>query len=396
MIGRLSRRASRTASCSLRRSTTKTASGCFRMSATPPRFVSSFSSSASIAIRSFEGSSSSCPSSRSRRSSCSRSIRFEIVRQFVSRPPSQRWWPVETRWNRASSAPAPPPSRPTGSGTGKPLHLTSARISSRTRCRREIPCLELRFVAANADASCMESLPPETSESLAQLADEIRAEAWDLALAVVAEGLREDAIPPLARLGRIGQLGDMPTFIGELAEHLHHPTPERLRRGSQLAALVRDHAREREALGFAPRDIVTEFLVLRRVLWRLVRDRSAILEASDVFVLEERLHDVIDSLVTECVVAYFDRATSELSHKARHDALTDLLNHASFTRELELELERAKRYGSGVTLVFFDLDDFKEINDTHGHQAGDRVLGRVAQLLRGQLRRSDLAGRMGG
>ena len=242
----------------------------------------------------------------------------------------------------------------------------------------------------------MESLPPETSQSLAQLADEIRAEAWDLALAVVAEGLREDAIPPLARLGRIGQLGDMPTFIGELAEHLHHPRPERLRRGSQLAALVRDHAREREALGFAPRDIVTEFLVLRRVLWRLVRGRSAMLETSEVFLLEERVHDVIDSLVTECVVAYFDRATSELAYKARHDALTDLLNHASFTRELELELERAQRYGSGVTLVFFDLDDFKELNDTQGHQAGDRALQQVARLLREELRRSDLAGRMGG
>src|SRR5436189_5234684 len=109
----------------------------------------------------------------------------------------------------------------------------------------------------------MESLPPETSESLTQLADEIRAEAWDLALAVVEEGLREDQIPPLARLGRIGQLGDVPTFVTELAQQLADPTPDRLRRGSPLAALVRDHAREREALGFAPRDIVTEFLALR-------------------------------------------------------------------------------------------------------------------------------------
>jgi diguanylate cyclase (GGDEF)-like protein len=238
--------------------------------------------------------------------------------------------------------------------------------------------------------------PPETSASLAHLADEIRSEAWDLALAVVGEGLRNDTIPPLARLGRIGQLGDMPTFISELAEHLHDPRPERLHRGSQLAALVRDHAREREALGFAPRDIVTEFLVLRRVLWRFVRDRSATLEASEVFVLEERVHDVIDRLVTECVVAYFDRATSELAYKARHDALTDLLNHAAFTRELELEIERAKRYGSGVTLVFFDLDDFKELNDSHGHQAGDRALQHVARLLREEIRQSDLAGRMGG
>src|SRR5919197_367389 len=190
--------------------------------------------------------------------------------------------------------------------------------------------------------------PPVTSEPLAQLADEIRSGAWDLALAVVEEGLREDTIPPLARLARAGQLGDMPTFIAELADHLLDPKPERLRRGSPLAAIVRDHAREREALGFAPRDIVTEFLVLRRVLWRLVLDRSATLAPDDVFVLEERLHDMIDRLITECVV------------------------------------------------VYFDFDDFKEINDTFGHQAGDDTLRRVARLLRGELRQSDLAGRMGG
>jgi diguanylate cyclase (GGDEF)-like protein len=249
---------------------------------------------------------------------------------------------------------------------------------------------------ANADDLAVEEGRTVTSEPLARLADEIRAEAWDLALGVVEEGLRDDAIPPLARLGRVAQLGDMPTFIAELAEHVRRPKPERLHRGSSLAALVRDHARDREALGFAPRDIVTEFLVLRRVLWRLVLDRSATLDEGDVFVLEERLHDVIDSLVTECVVAYFDRATSELSYKARHDALTDLLNHASFTRELGLELERAKRYGSGVTLVFLDFDDFKEINDTYGHRAGDEVLRRVAEVLRAELRQSDLAGRMGG
>src|SRR5918912_2364720 len=235
-----------------------------------------------------------------------------------------------------------------------------------------------------------------TSQALAHLAEEIRVDAWELALSVVEEGLRDDQIPPLARLARTGQLGDMPTFISELARQLADPTADRLRRGSPLAALVRDHAREREALGFAPRDIVTEFLILRRVLWRYVQERSAALEADDVLVLEERLNDAIDQLVTECVVAYFDRATSELAYRARHDPLTDLLNHAAFTRELELELERAERYGHGVTLVFFDFDKFKQINDTYGHREGDRALRRIAQLLQAELRRSDLAGRMGG
>jgi diguanylate cyclase (GGDEF)-like protein len=235
-----------------------------------------------------------------------------------------------------------------------------------------------------------------TSKALEQLAEEIRVEAWELALDVVAEGQRDDQIPALSRLGRVGQLGDMPTFISELAQQLVQPDSERLRRGSPLAALVRDHAREREALGFAPRDIVTEFLVLRRVLWRLVQERSASLEAEDVLTLEHRVNDAIDQLTVECVVAYFDRATSELAHQARHDPLTDLLNHSAFTRELALELERAARYGHGVTLVFFDFDKFKQINDTYGHREGDRALRRIAQLLQADLRRSDLAGRMGG
>ncbi|HYX76280.1 MAG TPA: hypothetical protein VE757_03795, partial [Gaiellaceae bacterium] len=111
----------------------------------------------------------------------------------------------------------------------------------------------------------MEPVAAPTSGPILDLADEIRTGAWELALAVVDEGLREDTIPPLSRLGRVGQLGDMPTFIAELAAHLAHPKPERLQRGSALAAIVRDHAREREALGFAPRDIVTEFQLLRRV-----------------------------------------------------------------------------------------------------------------------------------
>jgi diguanylate cyclase (GGDEF)-like protein len=236
------------------------------------------------------------------------------------------------------------------------------------------------------------SSPP----SLERLAGDIRASAWDLALEVVEEGLQDDQIPSLERLGREGQLGDIPTFIAELARELGDPQPGRVRRGGQLAALVRDHARVREELGFAPREVVMEFLLLRRVLWRFVGRRTSAMATGDVLVLERRLNDTIDRLVTECVVAYFDRATLELANQARRDPLTQLLNHQAFSDGLEAELDRAKRYGHGLTLVFFDIDDFKSINDTHGHQEGDRVLRDVAALLRASRRGSDLAGRMGG
>jgi len=214
--------------------------------------------------------------------------------------------------------------------------------------------------------------------AVARLAEGIRANAWELALEFVEEGLRDDAIPSLARIGQIGQLGDVPTFILELSRELGDPQPARLRRGSPLAARVHDHAREREALGFAPREIVTE------------------LDADELLVVERRLNDTIDQLVTECVVAYFDRATAELAIQARRDPLTQLLNHTAFSEQVDSELERAKRYGHGLTLLFFDVDDFKAINDTLGHPEGDRVLRAVADVLTDTLRASDIAGRMGG
>ena len=232
--------------------------------------------------------------------------------------------------------------------------------------------------------------------ALARLAAELRSFGWELAVGVVEEGLQNDTVASLARLDRPSQLGNMPTFISELAQELAEPQPDRLRRGSPLSVLAREHAREREALGFAPREIVTEFLLLRRVLWRFVSQRTAEFDAGDVLLVERRLNDTIDALVTECVVAYFDRATAELAYQARHDQLTNLLNHQAFTRQLELELERAKRYEHGFTLVFFDFDRFKDVNDTLGHLEGDRVLTRVAALLRDSVRGTDLAGRMGG
>ena len=236
----------------------------------------------------------------------------------------------------------------------------------------------------------------QPSNPLEALASAVQGRAWELAVDVIEEGLLDDQLPSLQRLGRLGQLGDMPTFIAELARELLEPHPERLGIGSALAAQARDHARDREALGFAPREIVTEFLLLRRVLWRFVSARAAELDTDDVLLVERRLNDTIDRLVTECVVAYFDRATSELAREARHDQLTGLLHHQAFLGELEHEAERARRYGHALALVFVDLDDFKAVNDTLGHPAGDRALERFAAAFRGSLRVSDLAGRMGG
>jgi diguanylate cyclase (GGDEF)-like protein len=236
----------------------------------------------------------------------------------------------------------------------------------------------------------------ELPGALSGLGADLRANGWELALEVIEEGLTDDVVPSLVRLGRVSQFGDMPTFITELGREVERPMPERMRVGGPLAAIARDHARQREALGFAPREVVTEFLLLRRVLWRFVAGHLTGLESGDVIEIERRINDTIDRIVVECVVAYFDRATSELADQARRDPLTGLLNHQAFSDVLALEVERARRYDHGLTIVFFDLDRFKEINDTLGHMEGDRVLHRIGTLASSMLRGSDVAGRMGG
>ncbi|HEY8723695.1 MAG TPA: GGDEF domain-containing protein [Gaiellaceae bacterium] len=236
----------------------------------------------------------------------------------------------------------------------------------------------------------------ELPGALSALGAELRANGWELALEMVEEGLTDDVVPSLVRLGRVAQLGDMPTFITELGREVERPMPERMRVGGPLAAIARDHARQREALGFAPREVVTEFLLLRRVLWRFVAEHVTGVGSGDMIEIERRINDTIDRLVVECVVAYFDRATAELADQARRDPLTGLLNHQAFSDVLALEVERARRYDHGLTIVFFDLDRFKEINDTLGHMEGDRVLHRVGTLASSMLRGSDVAGRMGG
>jgi len=78
------------------------------------------------------------------------------------------------------------------------------------------------------------------------------------------------------------------------------------------------------------------------------------------------------------------------------DSLTGLLNRNAFDEMLSREISRAKRHDSNLTLLFLDLDDFKKINDTLGHMAGDEVLKKVAQLIMVEKRSEDIAARYGG
>ena len=78
------------------------------------------------------------------------------------------------------------------------------------------------------------------------------------------------------------------------------------------------------------------------------------------------------------------------------DGLTEVYNKRYFDDALDREASRAKRYRRDVSLIMFDIDHFKKINDTHGHLAGDAVLRQLGSLLRGRVRRDDVPARTGG
>lgn len=86
----------------------------------------------------------------------------------------------------------------------------------------------------------------------------------------------------------------------------------------------------------------------------------------------------------------------EVDRLARHDGLTGLANRNEFDAALERELSRAQRTGTSLSLVLVDVDHFKVVNDTHGHQVGDQVLRQVGAGLERLVRREDVAARYGG
>ena len=87
---------------------------------------------------------------------------------------------------------------------------------------------------------------------------------------------------------------------------------------------------------------------------------------------------------------------AELEARAEIDPLTDVLNRRGFARELKRALAYVKRYGTSAALIYLDLDGFKQINDRHGHGAGDALLKAVAMVLTRDVRASDVVARPGG
>jgi len=106
---------------------------------------------------------------------------------------------------------------------------------------------------------------------------------------------------------------------------------------------------------------------------------------------------ILKAIVQVCGTALcWNKRYREMHAMATIDGLTQLLNHRSFIERFGIEIERASRYNETLTFLMLDLDQFKRVNDTHGHLFGDHVLWQTAQLIRSCIRKPDIAGRYGG
>lgn len=140
-----------------------------------------------------------------------------------------------------------------------------------------------------------------------------------------------------------------------------------------------------------------------------VWDKAGELEFLEGFVVDISDRKVVEDLNAQLVLD-LKTANEELSaqkreievakqqsdHSANHDALTDLPNRRAFHNELKSVVARCGATGEAAGLLFIDLDRFKEVNDTLGHEAGDALLQRVSSQLRSILRSADFVARLGG
>jgi diguanylate cyclase (GGDEF)-like protein len=125
---------------------------------------------------------------------------------------------------------------------------------------------------------------------------------------------------------------------------------------------------------------LTWTLTEHRVVGDLAKDLAVLSASHEVAVLNKRLND----------------ANQRLRTLAYNDSLTGVWNRYRMELAIDAEINAADRYGSPCTLLLFDVDHFKHFNDTHGHEAGDRVLIELCETIQNSLRISDTLGRWGG
>jgi len=105
---------------------------------------------------------------------------------------------------------------------------------------------------------------------------------------------------------------------------------------------------------------------------------------------------IVGAIIVNHDITERKRFEEQLRELSERDPLTNMYNRRHLYEMLEAEIRRARRYGTALSIVMFDIDLFKNVNDTHGHVVGDRVLVGIAEIVQQELRSVDLLARYGG
>jgi diguanylate cyclase (GGDEF)-like protein len=123
-------------------------------------------------------------------------------------------------------------------------------------------------------------------------------------------------------------------------------------------------------------------------------DKIEVEYGTEIGELTNYFNSMVDDLREKEAAA--EEALKSLHHMASTDGLTQILNRKSITETLDKEIARAKRYESKLSILMFDIDFFKRVNDHFGHQVGDQVLVEISENVSQTIRKSDYIGRYGG
>jgi diguanylate cyclase (GGDEF)-like protein len=139
-----------------------------------------------------------------------------------------------------------------------------------------------------------------------------------------------------------------------------------------------------------------DLATLRSSVNDIARRRAHELSKDQLIELQSGLNARLDELFAVEIERLIERRALAVSEQAERDPVTTLPNRAAFDRRLRDEIARARRYGRELSVVLFDVDRFKSVNDQFGHPAGDQALLQVARILKSSLRQSDAVFRYGG
>ena len=216
------------------------------------------------------------------------------------------------------------------------------------------------------------------------------AKAWLVRL-IERASLEEISELPTEQIAR-----ELPDLISDIVEQVastngdpYELSEKQTQRAAALAGL-------RGGRDTSAADVARDIAALQAVLVRALRDELAEKEPQRFADAVERLADATGAIQAAAVEELVRSRSRELESQANTDPLTGLGNLRNLQSELAQMLETQKRYGHPFGVLLMDIDGLKRVNDSLGHQAGDRLLMQVAMALQRSIRSVDVAARIGG